>query len=120
MTSTLATEPRVFTIPASAPFLPTLIAALMEDRLGLGFRPGGDPLALAAATIYLPTRRACRLAHQIFLDVLKREAAILPRIVPIGDVDEDEIAFAEAALGTTAGAALDLPETLEGLERKIL
>src|SRR6476661_7995449 len=112
--------PRVFTIPASAPFLPTLIEALMQDRLGLGFKPGGDPLALAAATIYLPTRRACRLAHQMFLDVLKRDAAILPRIVPIGDVDEDEIAFAEAAVGTTAGATLELPETLEGLERKVL
>ena len=116
----MATEPRVFTIPASARFLPTLIEALMEDRLGLGFKPGGDPLALAAATIYLPTRRACRLAHQMFLDVLKRDAAILPRIVPIGDVDEDEIAFAEAAIGTSAGETLDLPETLEGLQRKVL
>ena len=99
----MALTPRVFTIPASAPFLPTLIEALMEDRLGLGFKPGADPLALAAATIYLPTRRACRLAQKIFLDVLKRDAAILPRIVPIGDVDEDELAFAEAAIGETGG-----------------
>src|SRR5215207_6263701 len=96
-------EPRVFSIPASAPFLPTLIGALMQDRLGLGFQPGGDPLALAGATIYLPTRRACRLAQKIFLDVLKRDAAVLPRIVPIGDVDEDELAFAEEAIGETAG-----------------
>ena len=116
----MATEPRVFTIPASAPFLPTLIEALMQDRLGLSFAPGGDPLALAGATIYLPTRRACRLAQRIFLDVLKRDAAILPRIVPIGDVDEDELAFAEAASGDTADAALDLPEALGGLERQML
>ena len=92
----------------------------MEDRLGLGFKPGADPLALAAATIYLPTRRACRLAQKIFLDVLKSDAAILPRIVPIGDVDEDELAFAEAAIGDTAGATLDLPEPVGGLERKVL
>ncbi len=110
----MAPEPRVFTIPASAPFLPTLIAALMDDRLGLGFKPGDDPLALAAVTIYLPTRRACRLAQKIFLDVLKCDAAILPRIVPVGDVDEDELAFAEAATG---GTALDLPPALMGLER---
>ena len=116
----MAQQPRVFAIPASAPFLPTLIDALMGDRLGLGFKPGGDPLALASATIYLPTRRACRLAHQMFLDVLKRDAAILPRIVPIGDVDEDEIAFAEAAVGDTAGAMLDLPEPIGGLKRKML
>src|SRR5436190_23725032 len=116
----MALEPRVFTIPASAPFLPTLIEALMQNRLGLGFKPGADPLALASATIYLPTRRACRLAQKIFLDVLESDAAILPHIVPIGDVDEDELAFAEAAIGDTAGATLDLPDPVSGLERKVL
>lgn len=115
----MALEPRVFTIPASAPFLRTLIEALMEDRLGLGFKPGSDPLALAAVTIYLPTRRACRLAHKMFLDVLQRDAAILPRIVPVGDVDEDELAFAEAASGESAGAALDLKDALTGLSRAV-
>jgi ATP-dependent helicase/nuclease subunit B len=116
----MATQPRVFTIPASAPFLPALIKALMEDRLGLGFRPGGDPAALAAVTLYLPTRRACRLAREIFLDVLEHDAAILPRIVAIGDVDEDEIDFAEAATGDLGGAGFDLPDELGGLERKVL
>src|SRR5438309_741229 len=48
--------PRVFTIPASAPFLPTLIEALLDGRLVPGFGTTGDPLALADATIYLPTR----------------------------------------------------------------
>ena len=95
--------PRVFTIPASVPFLPTLIRALMDGTLVPGFAPGvmlpRDPLALAAATIYLPTRRACRLARDMFLEVSGLEAAILPRIVPIGDVDEDEILFDQAASG---------------------
>src|SRR5690348_15341162 len=115
----MATTARVFTVPASAPFLPTLIEALMQDRLGLGFAPRRDPLALAGVTIYLPTRRACRLAQNVFLDVLKTDAAILPHIVPIGDVDEDEIAFAEAALGETASATLDLPKSLDGLARTL-
>ena len=91
--------PRVFTIPASARFLPVLIDALMNDRLGLGFKPGGDPLALAGVTIYLPTRRACRLVRESFLDIVKGDAAILPRLVSLNDVDEDEIMFAEAAAG---------------------
>ncbi len=110
--------PRVFSIPASAPFLPTLIEALSSGRLG--FAVAGDPLALAAVTLYLPTRRACRLARDAFLDVLKGEAAILPRIVAIGDIDEDEIAFAEAAAGNIAADALVLPEALGGLERRLL
>src|SRR5277367_3041780 len=110
--------PRVFTIPASAPFLPTLIEALIGGKLG--FAAARDPLVLAAATLYLPTRRACRLARDAFLDVLKDDAAILPRIVAIGDIDEDEIAFAEAATGDIAADALALPEALGGLERRLL
>jgi ATP-dependent helicase/nuclease subunit B len=114
--------PRVFTIPASVPFLPTLIRALLDGRLVPGFAPArdSDPLALASATIYLPTRRACRLARDMFLDVSGMEAAILPRIVPIGDVDEDEILFDQAATGAVATHALDLSDALEGLERRLL
>ena len=111
-------DPRVFTIPASAPFLPTLIDALMDGPAGArASRP-------AAIRWRSPARRSiCRRGAPagwratIFLDVLKRDAAILPRIVPIGDIDEDEIAFAEAATGATADAALDLPAALDGLER---
>jgi ATP-dependent helicase/nuclease subunit B len=110
--------PRVFTIPASASFLPTLVEALLGG--GLGLPALRDPLALAAATLYLPTRRACRLARDAFLDVLKVDAALLPRIVPLGDIDEDEIAFAEAAAGDIAADALALPKALDPLERRLL
>src|ERR1700723_2444552 len=111
-------EPRVFTIPASAPFLPTLIEALIGGKLG--FAAARDPLALAAATLYLPTRRACRQARDAFLDVMKNDAAILPRIVAIGDIDEDEIAFAQAATGDIAADALALPEAVGAVERRLL
>ena len=111
-------SPRVFTIPPSAPFLPTLIAALIGGKLG--FAAARDPLALAAVTLYLPTRRACRLARDAFLEVLDVDAAILPRIVAIGDIDEDEITFAEAATGAIAEEALALPPALGGLERRLL
>jgi len=111
-------SPRVFTIPPSAPFLPTLIKALTDGKLG--FRLADDPLALAAVTLYLPTRRACLMARDAFLDTLERDGAILPRIVAIGDIDEDEIAFAEAASGTLAADALALPPALGALERRLL
>jgi len=109
--------PRVFTIPASAPFLPTLIGALQRGELIPGFPNSADPLALANATLFLPTRRACVLARDAFLDVLQVQAAVLPRIVPLGDIDEDELAFAEAAAGETG---LDVPDELGGLERRML
>src|SRR6202451_589081 len=99
----IAAPTRVFTIPASAPFLPTLIEALIGGKLG--FAAARDPLALAAATLYLPTRRACRLARDAFLDVLKDDATILPRIVAIGDIAAD---------------ALALPEAVGAVERRLL
>src|SRR5216110_11449 len=109
--------PRVFTIPPSAEFLPTLIRALKDGRLIEGFPNSADPRALANATLFLPTRRACALARDAFLDVLRTDAAVLPRIVPLGDIDEDELAFAEAASGE---AGLDVPPELGGLERRML
>src|SRR5512139_393490 len=107
--------PRLFTIPASVPFLPTLVRALADGTL----MPlaGGDPLWLASATLYLPTRRACRLARDTFLTELGVEAAVLPRIVALGDIDPDELAFDEAGGGIEA---LDLPQALGGLERRLL
>jgi len=110
----------VFTIPASAPFLPALIEALRAGKVVPGFPPSGDPLELAQLTLYLPTRRACRLARDAFLTELKADAAILPRIVALGDLDDDEIAFAEAATGALAQEALKLPATLAPLERRLL
>src|SRR5262249_23729688 len=115
----MATAPRVFTIPASTPFVPTLIRALLDGALVGGFPAARDPLALADATLYLPTRRACRLARDLFLHATQESAAILPRIVAIGDVDEDEIAFAQAATGALAADALALPPALGGLERRL-
>ena len=115
-----ASKPNVFNIPASAPFLAVLIDALRAGKLVPGFPATRDPLELSLATLYLPTRRACRLAREVFLDRLDGDAAILPRIVALGDLDEDEIAFAEAATGDLAKAALALPEALPPLERRLL
>src|SRR5215211_4940312 len=112
--------PHLFTIPASAPFLPTLVKALLAGRLVPGFPASRDPLALAGATLYLPTRRACRLAREVFLEEMETSAAVLPRILPIGDIDEDELVFAEATSGPLAGMALELPPALGRLERRLL
>ena len=92
-----ASRPRVFTIPPSAPFLPTLARALLDGRLVPGFAPRGDPLVLASSTVFLPTRRAVRALASAILEEAGGEATALPRIIPLGDVDEDALAFAEDA-----------------------
>src|ERR1041384_1598447 len=114
-----AGQARLFNIPASAPFLPALIEALVVKEVpGFPFLP--DPLKLAEATLYLPTRRACRLARDVFLEVMKPDAAILPRIAAIGDIDEDKIAFAEMATADLADPALVLSPSVAPLERRLL
>jgi ATP-dependent helicase/nuclease subunit B len=112
--------PRLFTIPSSVRFLPALIEALLDGRLVDGFPRSRDPMELAQATLYLPTRRACRLAQGVFLEALGGDATLLPRLVPIGDIDEDEIVFAEFAGGPLAAERMALPPAMEPIERKAL
>jgi ATP-dependent helicase/nuclease subunit B len=110
---------RVFSVPLSAPFLRIVIAALIDGRLVAGFEARAHPERLAAATLYLPTRRAGRMAREIFLDELKADAAVLPRIVALGDIDEDELAFAEQAEQYGGAAPLDIPPKLGELDRRL-
>jgi len=110
---------RVCSVPLSVPFLRTVIAALIDGRLVEGFEARSNPAALAEATLYLPTRRAVRVAREVFLDELKADAAVLPRIVPLGDIDEDELAFAGEAEQLDGAAPLDFPPKLGELDRRL-
>src|SRR5260370_11671234 len=110
---------RVFSVPVSAPFLRTVIAALVDGRLVDGFEARAHPEELAQATLYLPTRRAGRMAREIFLEVLNADAVVLPRIVALGDIDEDELAFAEESEQYGGAAPLDIPPKLGELERRL-
>src|SRR3954467_15995696 len=107
---------RVFNVPASVPFLRSVIAALVDGRLVDGFDARKNPERLAEATLYLPTRRAGRMAREIFLDVLGTEAAILPRIVLLGDIDDDEVSFASDEIR----GAFDIPPAFAELERRLV
>src|SRR4249919_1945509 len=105
-----APRPRVFNIPASASFLRVLIGALRDGKLVPGFPSSNDPLELARATLYLPTRRACRLARDVFLESFDGNAAILPRIVALGHIDEDDINFVQSTGADSAD--IEIPDTL--------
>src|SRR3954452_24195231 len=107
---------RVFNVPSSVPFLRSVIAALVDGRLIAGFAARERPERLAEATLYLPTRRAGRMAREIFLEVLGLDAVILPRIITLGAIDDDEAAFAAEEIG----APFDIPPALGELERRLL
>lgn len=122
----MPSRPRVLTIPASRPHLRTLAEAILAGRVIPGWPDASDPLSLAAGTILLPNRRACRTMRDIFAELTPAGAVLLPRITPIGDVDEEEWAFADPmpldvlgldAIGP-AISSLDRRLTLAGLVRR--
>ena len=82
---------------------------------------GSSPASRRAATRWRspPRRSICPRGARSgssggsFLDRLGGEAAILPRLMALGEIDEDEAAFDVAADG------LDLPEAIGPLERRL-
>ena len=84
---------RLFSIAPGPRFLATLADALVDGTLVKGFRPADDPLLLASATVYLPTRRAARAFSGEIIRALNGRAALLPSIRTLGDSNEDEFSF---------------------------
>ncbi len=63
------------------------------DALALGLleRADGNSEALATMRVLLPTRRACRSLREAFLRLSNGSAMLLPEMLPLGDVDGDEL-----------------------------
>lgn len=81
---------RVFSIPPGAPFLPNFVEALLGGRLIPNFPDERDPLSLARARVFVPTRRAARALAAEIARQHKSPSVLLPRIVPLGAMDESE------------------------------
>lgn len=82
-----ADSPRLLTIAPDRPFLDVLAAAILDGSLIPGGPP--SPLDLARWTILLPTRRAVREFERVLFDKCGRRGLLLPRLRPLGDIDED-------------------------------
>jgi ATP-dependent helicase/nuclease subunit B len=81
---------------------------------------GGDPLALPRMTVLLPTRRAARALREAFLRLCappgeSAQPLLLPRLRPIGDLDEDAV-----ALGEGEDPSLAVPPAISELRRRLL
>lgn len=107
-----AAAPSVFSIPAGAGFADALAAGLMA-------RAGGDPLALSRMLILVPTRRGGRSLREAFLRLSDGRPLLLPRMMPLGDLDADEIGM-QGETEAPGGAAADIPPAIPGLRRQLL
>ena len=103
--------PTVYTVPPHEPFVDALAGGILSGRT-VPLDPG-DPLALSRLTILLPTRRSCRALGLAFLRAAPGQALLLPRIRPLGDIDEDEMSIGDEADET-------LPDAVSPLERRLL
>ncbi len=113
-----AAGPKVFSIPPGAPFLPTLADALLQGELIPDWSHLGDPMALASVTIFLPTRRAARALSSVIAQKVGGDSVLLPRIVPLGDLDDAE---ANLAFGDGLGFEEDgtLPPEADPMFRRL-
>jgi ATP-dependent helicase/nuclease subunit B len=107
-------RPSVFTIPSHVPFVDALAAGVASSHAS-----ADDPLALARVLILLPTRRACRALQDAFLRHSGGRALLLPRMVPIGDVDEDALQFDSLAL-QSADTWREIPPAIGDMRRRLL
>ncbi|PIW27320.1 MAG: double-strand break repair protein AddB [Rhodospirillales bacterium CG15_BIG_FIL_POST_REV_8_21_14_020_66_15] len=105
-----ATGSKVFTIRPDRPFVDVLAESLLTET-------GGAPERLADIRVLLPTRRAARALTDAFLRRAGGRTVLLPRLVPLGDLDADDLALGgeEDALG-----GLDIPPALSGMRRQAL
>ena len=91
---------------------------------GLAALAGDDPLLLPRMTVLLPTRRAARSLREAFLRLTAEEGAaaplLLPRLRPIGDLDDDAIGAGEIGAGGADEATLAIPPAIPEVRRRLL
>ena len=84
MTSQNSQKTNVFTIPNNSSFVDSLAHGLLTET-------NGTPEKLAAITILLPTRRAGRTLCHAFLKLCDSRPLLLPRMIPLGDMEDDDL-----------------------------
>jgi ATP-dependent helicase/nuclease subunit B len=102
---------RVWTISPVISFVDALADGVLTET-------GNDPLRLADVTVLVPTRRAGRALREAFLRRSGGKPLLLPRLMPLQDIDEDEALL--AGFATESGSPLDITPAIAPLNRTLL
>ncbi|MFP4271274.1 MAG: double-strand break repair protein AddB, partial [Alphaproteobacteria bacterium] len=94
----------VVSIPAEAPFAATLARGLLAEH---------GPRGLARLRLVLPSRRACLVMQEAFLEANGGQPLLPPRLIPVGDA-AGELGLLDAA------AEWGVPPALGDLRRRFL
>ena len=109
--------PNVCSIPPGAPFLAAFVDTFLAGEIVAGLSRDSSPIALARTTIYVPTQRAGRALAAEFARAFGPGATFLPRILPLGGLEESENAALFSADGSFDPNG---PPAIEELERRLL
>ncbi len=96
----------IFNIPAGTPFIDTLAKGILEQY-------GLDPINLTKITVFLPNRRSCRALQEAFLRASGGKPLLLPKMFPLGDIDEDEILLGNSEI-------TEIPSVISPIEQRLL
>lgn len=105
----------VFNIPAGASFVDTLAQTMLDWARD-------DALSLSQYLVLLPSRRACRSLREAFLRLTDGAPLILPRMQPVGDIDDEGLDVLLAATRAEQPETVlpEIPEAITPLHRQIL
>ena len=97
---------KVYNIPLSCSFVSVLAERFLEEYKN-------NPLGLSDVLFLMPNRRSCLSLKQAFLNANGLKPFLLPQILPVQDVDEDEIFFdADSDLISSLPSAISNEERL--------
>ena len=94
-------------IPAGRPFADDLARGILAMV--------ADPQDMSDSIILLPNRRLSKSLRTSFLRIAEGKSQLLPRMMPIGDIDEDA-----AELIAAGWDAEDKPPIIDGLDRQLI
>ena len=97
----------------------TFAAALLDGRIVEGYSARLAPLELADATIFVPTKRAARALAAELASALCRPAMLLPRITPLGALDEIGSGLLAEEDAQETGYATGVPEPAGEIFRRL-
>ena len=100
----------IFNISPRYPFLEVLASYILKTAKDKN-------LNIADDIILLPTRRACRHIKEVFLKLSGGNAVILPTILPLGDIDEDGLAFLDYE---NENLLTELPPAISKIKRNLI
>ena len=104
----------IFTIPNSNSFVDSLALGLLKET-------SSTPEKLAAITILLPTRRAGRSLRDAFLRICQGRPLLLPRMIPLGDMEDDDLLIAGwESMDLVGDNSLSLTLAMPRLRRQLL